>query len=159
MLSCNFERINFEGQDEINAQNVSVARNYSLDVAKGDYILFVDDDDYWLHEYVLTIIDKKLTDEDVLCFSFIWKGVMYAKPTDNYGGKEHFVAVWNKCWKRSFIGNTRFNLKTCGSDADFHWEMWSKHPKYTDWDMPIYYYNYMRPGSITYNTQKEKEHG
>ena len=135
---------------EINEANVGKARNAGLDNATGEYVLFLDDDDWWLHEYVLTLIDRKLNNEDILCFSFIWKGVMYAKPMDNYGGKEHFVAVWNKCWKRCFIGKTRFSSRVPGEDVDFHWAMWAKNPKYTDWDMPMYYYNYMREGSITW---------
>ncbi len=134
----------------VKCSNAGLARNAGLDIAKGEYVLFLDDDDYWLHEYVLWQLDTKLNNEDVLCFSFIWKGVGYATPMGNYGGKEHFVAVWSKCWKRSFIGNTRFSSRVPGEDVDFHWTMWAKNPKYTDWDMPMYYYNYMREGSITW---------
>ena len=135
---------------EIDAHKAGTARNIGINNATGEYILFLDDDDWWLHEYVLSLINDKLTDEDVLCFSFIWKGVGYAKPMGNYGGKEHFVAVWSKCWKRSCIGNTRFSERAVGEDVDFHWALWGKNPKYVDWDMPMYYYNYMRPGSITW---------
>lgn len=135
----------------VNFKSAGLARNIGLDNAVGDYVLFLDDDDYWLHEYVLKQIADKLTDEDVLCFSFIFKGVGYAVPLGNCGGTEHWVAVWNKCWKRSFIDNVRFSNKTTGEDTDFHWAMMSKKPKIVNWDMPIYYYNYMRPGSLSYN--------
>ena len=37
-------------------------RSRGLDIAKGDWILFMDDDDWWLHEYVLEQINSKLTD-------------------------------------------------------------------------------------------------
>jgi glycosyltransferase involved in cell wall biosynthesis len=128
--------------------NAGLTRNVGLDNAQGEYVLFLDDDDWWLHEYVLDQINRKLTDEDVLCFAFIWKGMKYADPLGN-GGNEHFVAVWNKCWKRSFIDTTRFSDATPGEDTDFHWTMWRKNPKYVDWNMPMYYYNYMRDGSIS----------
>lgn len=137
---------------KVNYGNDGLTRNKGIDEARGDWILFMDDDDWWLHEYVLWQIDDKLKKNydaiDVLCFSFIFKGFKYATPDGNRGG--HWVAVWNKCWKRSTIGDTRFpNIYSC-SDLYFHQEMFSKGLLIIDWDMPLYYYNYMRPGSITW---------
>lgn len=125
-------------------------RNAGIDIAQGEWALFMDDDDYWLHEYVLTQLDEKLKEVpniDVLCFSFIFKGWMYAKPKGNSGC--HWVAVWNKCWRREFIGDTRFSNKHAVSDADFHKAMFCKNPRVYDWDMPMYYYNFLRKGSIS----------
>ena len=132
--------------------NDGLTRSKGLDVATGDWILFMDDDDWWLHEYVLELIDEKLSRHnnamDVLCFSFIFKGYKYARPNGNRGN--HWCAVWNKCWKRSVIGNTRFpNIPSC-SDLYFHQEMFGKNLTIIDWDMPMYYYNYLRPGSISW---------
>ena len=131
---------------EVDFHNSGLTRNAGLNVATGEYVLFLDDDDWWLHEYVLEQISGKLKDEDVLCFSFIWKGVKYADPLGNGGG--HFIAVWNKCWKRSFIGNCRFSDNIPEEDVDFHYAVWAKRPKIVDWDMPMYYYNYLRSGSL-----------
>jgi len=137
---------------EAEYHNDGLSRDRGLDEATGKWILFMDDDDWWLHEFVLGQIDEKLREHndkmDVLCFSFIFKGWKYAKPNGNRGG--HFCAVWNKCWKRSVIGNTRFPNIPCSSDLHFHREMFAKGLQIIDWDMPIYYYNYLRPGSITY---------
>lgn len=137
---------------EIDAHSSGIARNVGLDIAQGEWILFMDDDDWWLHEYVLELIDEKLRYHnnamDVLCFSFIFKGYKYARPNGNRG--HHWAAVWNKCWKRSVIGDTRFpNIHSC-SDLYFHQDMFAKHLTIIDWDMPIYYYNYLRPGSISW---------
>ena len=126
------------------------ARSAGLDAAKGDYVLFMDDDDWWLHEYVLTQLDAKLkqtNNPDILCFSFIFKGWKYADPLGCHGGR--WIACWNKCWKRSFIGETRFPNVKMSSDSNFHSEMFGKNPKVVDWDMPMYYYNFMRKGSQT----------
>lgn len=129
-------------------------RNKGIEEAKGEYILFMDDDDWWLHEYVLTQLDEKLKNlnPDILCFSFIFKGIKYANPKSNRGGR--WIAVWNKCWKRSFIGETRFPNIYSKSDVYFNRDMFRKNPSVVDWDMPMYYYNYMRKGSITEESRR-----
>ena len=134
-----------------NYHNDGLARSRGLDEAKGEWVLFMDDDDWWLHEYVLWQIDDKLKTisphTDVLCFSFIFKGEKYATPRGNYG--RHWYAVWNKCWRRTSIGNTRFPCVKMISDKYFHEAMFSKGLNIVEWDMPMYYYNYMRKGSQT----------
>ena len=135
---------------DVNYHNDGLTRSKGLDIAQGEYVLFMDDDDWWLHEYVLTQLDEKLTEcnnPDILCFSFIFKHWKYASPLGNGGG--YWFAVWNKCWKRSFIGNTRFPNIYSESDMHFHINMFNKSPKVVTWDMPMYYYNYLRPGSIS----------
>ena len=122
-----------------------LARNAGIDHASGDWLLFMDDDDWWIHECVLELLVGKVgkQNEDILRFSFIWKGRGYAGCGDYY-------AVWNKCWRRSFVGKTRFSDVENWSDVDFHRAMMAKQPKIIDWDMPLYYYNFMREGSISW---------
>lgn len=125
-------------------------RNAGIDIASGEYVLFMDDDDWFLHEFVLSQIDSKLRQEnnpDLLCFSFIWKGVIYASPLSNMG--QLYPSVWNKAWKREYIGNTRFTDVYSISDSYFHKEMMQKPHTTVIWDMPLYYYNYLRKGSIS----------
>lgn len=129
-------------------------RSKGIDVAQGDYLLFMDDDDWWLHEYVLDQLNSKLEDEhwpDVLCFSFIFRHWKYATPKGNRGNR--WIATWNKCWKRSFVGTTRFPNVQFKSDYYFNLEMTQKTGRWVDWDMPMYYYDYKRKGSQT--EQKE----
>lgn len=125
-------------------------RNVGLDIATGDWVLFMDDDDWWLHEFVLDQLDQKTAfmREDILAFSFIWKGLGYTPPLSLSG--DYYPAVWNKCWRRSFIGDTRFPNVYSISDYYFHNEMMKKCPKIVNWCMPLYYYNYLREGSISY---------
>ena len=132
----------------VNYNNDGLSRSLGLDLATGEWILFMDDDDWWLHEYVLEQINSKLTEDiDVLAFSFIFRTVGYATPRSNQGN--FWPAVWNKCWKRSAIGDTRFPEVYSVSDSYFHTEMMLKNLRVRIWDMPMYYYNYMREGSIS----------
>ena len=133
-----------------------MARNEGLNVAKGEWILFMDDDDWWLHEYAFHMIDEtlKLEEMDILGFAFIWKHVGFTKNTVNH----LWIATWNKCWKRSAIGDTRFGEDAWGADVVFHEEMMKKPLKAVVWDQPLYYYNYMREGSQTYNRDIQTMH-
>lgn len=133
---------------EVNYGRAGQARNAALDIAKGDWILFMDDDDWFLHEYAFTLLNymiEKNDDMDILAFSFIWKNKGYARNTPI----NLWPAPWNKAWKRSFIGDERFPDWEHSEDAEFAERM---HPraKVVYWDMPLYYYNYMREGSLTW---------
>lgn len=106
---------------EIDAHSSGAARNAGLDVAQGDWILFCDADDWYLHEYAFEKLAERVgrADEDVLIFALIWKHYGYG-PTRSPKGTI-FPHVANKCWRRSSIGNTRFpgGNGIVGEDAAF----------------------------------------
>ena len=132
---------------EVSFRNPGPTRSAGLDAATGEWVLFMDDDDWWLHEYAFKQIADMLGNFDLLCFGFIWKGRGYTSP--NRPGGVYWPAVWNKCWRRSAIGSTRFPSEY-PDDLLFHNEMIStKFLRIQTWEMPLYYYNYWREGSIS----------
>ena len=133
---------------EINRHSSSAARNAGLDVAQGEWILFCDSDDWYLHEFVFEQLAAKVgkEGEDVLLFSLIWRHIGYGEIRSPRGTIYPHVA--NKCWRRSSIGATRFPTAVrMGEDESFFFEMQNKGIKMTEWDMPLYYYNYLSKDS------------
>ena len=137
---------------EVNYGRTGPSRNAGLDAARGEWVLFMDDDDWFLHEYVFDQLAATVGEngEDILAFSFIFKGKGYAANVPGH----LFIAVWNKCWRRSFIGDTRFPDWDMGEDDVGFTRILHPKAKITYWDMPMYYYNYLREGSITWDLKK-----
>jgi len=133
-----------------------LARNAGIDAAAGEWILFLDDDDWWIHEYVLEEIHNAVygcwgAATDMVCFDFIWKGKGYASVQPSRMN----IAVWSKAFRRSLIGDTRFPAIPFTSDQPFMDEICAKRPTCVPLNKLMYYYNYMRKGSQT----EKHEHG
>lgn len=130
--------------------NEGVARNLALDICKGEWILFIDSDDWWVHEFVFEQLAKRIenNDADAIVFDMVWKHIGVV---GGISGRDNqlYPHCTNKCWRRSFIADTRFpNIKP-DSDAGFHREIMKKNPKFDMWDMPMYYYNFLRDDSYS----------
>lgn len=127
-------------------------RNRGIELATGDWILFMDDDDWWLHEYVLQQLSDKIDsmpEAEVICFSFIFRHIGYARPIRSSTGTL-WIACWCKCYRRERIEHARFSDITDGSaDVQFFQQVFTTIRGVFVWDMPLYYYNYWRDGSIS----------
>lgn len=140
---------------KVNYGRDGLARQAGIDIAKGDYILFMDDDDWWLHEYVLKTLDDyadQIGNFDVLCFGFIWKSIGYTGPVRYLNGhKVLWPAVWSKMYNREWLKKTgvRFGDARMISDLHFSRDLMAQDPDLAYLDQPLYYYNYMRVGSQT----------
>lgn len=119
-------------------------RNAGINVAAGEWLLFMDDDDWYMHDHVLEVIDKAIDDDiDLLYFGFIWGKLGYHPPGDYY-------ACWNKCYRREFIGDIRFTDEKNCSDVGFRDLILEKNPRVRAIDDALYFYDYMREGSVSW---------
>ena len=128
-----------------------MARNAGLDVATGEWILFMDDDDWYLPGAFGILAEelKHLTDVDILAYGFEWKG----KGVGMQSARRVYPAVWNKAWRRAFIGKERFPDWFHTDDLGFARKM---HPiaRFAYLNAVLYHYEFMRPGSISDRIRK-----
>lgn len=132
---------------EVDNGRAGLSRNDGLDVARGKWILWADDDDWYVNEFAFGMLHEMLKgrdDIDILAYAFYWKGRGYVRNLP----EQMWPAIWNKAWRREFIGDERFPDWKHSDDYGFAVKM---HPKarVAFWDMPLYYYNFMRPGSVS----------
>ena len=138
---------------EVSYRNSADTRNKGLDEAQGEYVLFSDDDDYWIHPYALEQIDTELKNlkdpSDMIQCAFVFgeKGVV---PVNG----RIWPNVWSKVFKRSAIGSTRFEPKSFqAEDLNFVNTMLRKGVTVGYSAMLWYYYVYPREGSIMWKLE------
>lgn len=143
---------------EVDYGNDGLARSKGLDEASGEWVLFHDDDDWWVDNSTLEMINffiNQRTDADVICFGFIWQGYGVVKSIQDNGSD--WVNVWSKAWRRSAIDDTRFPNVHSISDYEFTKLMYMKNISIIHRNEAFYYYNWLRPGSISETDRREKK--
>lgn len=143
---------------------LSDARNVGLDIASGNYIAFVDSDDYIelnMLESMMNDLIKNNVDLVVCNIRYILGDKKNVKYNENdrilnkYEAMEEYIkdgiiqaVAWNKLYKRNIIGNMRYKVGKTNEDEFFTYKVINNAEK-------IYYnsnafYNYLqRENSIT----------
>lgn len=134
---------------------VSSARNLGLDYATGDYVLFIDSDD-WINETFVENLVKNIKDEDSFCQISEFKKVGSDSVKDydiNYEFAKLFriASVWSKLFNKKVIDdiNLRFSNVTMGEDLEFCAKAYIQNSSISMATGSIYYY-FSNESSLTH---------
>jgi glycosyltransferase involved in cell wall biosynthesis len=137
-------------------------RNYLKSLAKGQYLVYIDDDDRISGDYVISLIQAMITNPDVITFRGEYKengritdfiincGVSNQDtPTHHYRLPNHICAV-----KRDIYLNCHFTSKNYGEDSDYADQI-NQHIK-TECHIPkkLYFYDFALQTSQTHPQSK-----
>ena len=137
------------------------ARNTGLNIAEGEYIIFLDADDYLYENDVLSKINNLIGDKqvDVVYLGFKIGGNRneLVIPTPETCTKEYkagidiYPNVWSKCWNLDFLNknNIRFVENRYYEDVLFVYKAIMKVEKYLIADFPVHHYISGRKNSMT----------
>ena len=101
-----------------NNQGQSKARNLGINSSVGEYIQFIDSDDMVSEDFIEKIL--KATEEKKDLIEFSWKSLNSERFNFRITNRSMFPGVVLRTFKRSYIGDTRFNeKKDAAEDEDF----------------------------------------
>lgn len=141
---------------------LSDARNYGLSKAKGEYVIFVDSDDYVENTFVKKLYDKAIeNDSDItICGvldeieksgnQVIYKNYIPKKGVSIDEDKKQLLnrfAAWNKMYKIDLFGDLKFEKGKIYEDLRLIPKLYLKANRISYVDEPLYHY-IIRDGSI-----------
>ena len=152
---------------------LSDARNAGIDVSRGEYISFVDSDDYIASDMIEHMMNAMCeTDISMVVVGF-WKqsgdAREYCGPTTErvvsseealkniYIGHEIYPASWNKLYRRALFNNNRFAVGMINEDSEIITKLLMECNRVALVSKPLYIY-IIREGSITQSSFSSKDY-
>lgn len=150
---------------------LSAARNAGLAVSKGDYVWFVDSDDY-IDEKALSLIFNKIEEKpDVICLQAkrsdtdVLRNVFAVNVTNGHDVLKHDFSDWDRCvpyfvFNRQFLDNhgLRFLVGIFHEDDEFTPRALYFAEKVSVVDIPMYYYLVKTENTITKSSNPKKSY-
>lgn len=132
-----------------------LVRNIGLEIASGEYILFLDGDDWYVDNTCLERLDKGCQGEDIVYFDFIFG--REGRKQMSHDNRLIYCACWNKAWRREFIKNMRFPTDRVGEDLALLCYALDKQPKEGILSELIVHYNYPRENSVIWSYWRNQQ--
>lgn len=136
-------------------QGVAKSMNLGFDLAKGEYIVSLSDDDYYIKDFseFMPYLDGK---NDLVYFDLeINDGSVFH--VDEQSKHEYVGAV--KFMSREFLGNTRIPDLKYREDAPFSQELYNKKPREVFTGIVLKHYNFPHEGSLTWQAFEDDKKG
>lgn len=148
-------------------QSIGEKRNHLVNISKGDYVTFVDDDDRIADNYIDSILNNLRHRTDVICFRVsitqnkgeTWKPVYYSKDFGkdrNYSDRYERLPNHLMVFKRALILKVPFPLKNMGEDFAFARDIKPHLRTETIINKTLYYYNADRETSESFKRHLRK---
>lgn len=137
------------------------ARNTGLEIATGEYVIFLDGDDYLANSEVLNKLDKLIGNDkpDVIYLGFKIEGDReeLVIPNEENCTKTYKAAMdkypnpWSKCWRKEFLdeNNIRFPENRFYEDVLFVYNGVMKSKSFKIADFVVHHYISGRKNSMT----------
>ena len=142
---------------------LGLSRERGLEAASGEYVLFVDSDDYVKPDYIETLVDGLHGEKwDVVIGGYIRDAngkLIEHLPSDSIWSMVTYAIVCAKLWRRAFFieNNMHFTDVACGEDIYFSLAAFYCCARYKVIPYAGYYYYYNNQ-SITGTMTYEKNH-
>lgn len=129
-----------------NSGCAGIPRNYGLEVARGEYITFIDADDLVSDDFIEKILEKIDDGFDYCMMS--WKSDEFNVDVSD-GRPSWNCSVWGMVYHKDLIGDIRFNEMRVAEDYVFNNEVLKNNAFYRIIPECLYYYRHNEKGIMS----------